>query len=257
MKKFTKAINNFVDKMGYLNNKNIEGIIYYGSSQTGFANEFSDIDLHIIFNNKIKEEIRGSMLVDGVRVEYFEKSLSNMYKKALHEFKNQSNSMVSMVEYGTVIFDKNNRIKELQNYVHQLYSLPMPCMDEEKAKEQVAIINNFFDDLKNLIETNNIYANHVYHLTLERIKDLYYSYNGLSGVSRTKALRVMLNEDYRNAIKKDNPSDEFIELYVNCLNEKLTIENKLNNLYILLKYTTKNINLDKYNHRIILTKKNK
>jgi len=67
----------------------------------------------------------------------------------------------------------------------------------------------------------------------------------------------MLNEDYRNAIKKDNPTDEFIELYVNCLNEKLPFENRYNNIYKLFQYTTKNIDLDKNNHRIILNKKNK
>ena len=59
------------------------------------------------------------------------------------------------------------------------------------------------------------------------------------------------------AEKKDNPTDEFIELYINCINEKLPFENRLNNLYILFEYTTKNIIFDKYNHQIILNKKNK
>lgn len=49
--------------MGYLSSKDIEGIIFYGSNQTGFGNQFSDIDLHIIFNNNLEEEIRGSALI--------------------------------------------------------------------------------------------------------------------------------------------------------------------------------------------------
>ena len=142
--RFTNIINKFVNKKGYTDNENIEGIIFYGSSQTGFNNNFSDIDLHIIFNNNIKEEIRGSELIDNVRVEYFEKSLKSMYQKSLHEFKNQGNAVVSMIVYGIVILDKNGRIKELQDYITKLYSLPMPCMEEEKIKENIAIINNFF-----------------------------------------------------------------------------------------------------------------
>ena len=50
MQQFTDVIMQFVNKMGYLRSKDIEGIIFYGSNQTGFGNQFSDIDLHIIFN---------------------------------------------------------------------------------------------------------------------------------------------------------------------------------------------------------------
>lgn len=255
MQKFTDVIMKFVNKMGYLSNKDIEGIIFYGSNQTGFGNQFSDIDLHIIFNNNLQEEVRGSDLIDGIRIEYFEKTLDSMYLKTRNEFKNQGNAVVSMIVYGNIILDKNGKINELQNYIKQLYTLPMPCLNEESAKEQLAIINNFFDDLKNLIEKNDLYANHIYHLTLERIKDFYFSYYGLPGVARTKALKVMLNDEYRHAIKKENPPLEFIELYINCLNESKSLSEKLKSLEDLYSYSTKNINFDKYIHRIVLTKK--
>lgn len=255
MSNFTDIIIKFVNKMGYLENKNIEGIIFYGSNQTGFSNQFSDINLHIIFNNNQEEEIRGSMLVDEIRVEYFEKTLKSMYFKARNEFMNQGNATVSMIVYGNIILDKNGRIKELQDYISQLYSMPMPSIDDDHAKEQLAIINNFFDDLKNLIEQQDIYANHIYHLTLERIKDFYFSFYALPGVSRTKALKVMLNDDYRNAIKKENPTNEFIELYLQCFDERNPLEQRINKLNELYLYSTRDINFDKYNHRINLTKK--
>lgn len=254
---FTDVIYEFVNKMGYLENKNVEGIIFYGSNQTGFSNEFSDIDLHIIFSDNIDEEIRGSSLISGYRIEYFEKTLKSMYNKTNTEFKNQGNAVVSMIVYGNIIFDRNGKIEELKNYIKEVYSNPMPKLDEEKAKEQLAIINNFFDDLKNLIENNNIYANHVFHLTLERIKDFYFSYNALPGVSRTKALKVMLNDNYRNAIKKLNPPEEFIKLYIDCLDENKNMSERFIILNQLFEYSTKDINFDKYNHRIILIKKKK
>ena len=59
MEKFTDIINKFVNKMGYLKNANLEGIVWYGSSQTGFANSCSDIDLHIVFSD-LTNEVRGS-----------------------------------------------------------------------------------------------------------------------------------------------------------------------------------------------------
>ena len=201
MEKFTDIINKFVNKMGYLKNANLEGIVWYGSSQTGFANSCSDIDLHIVFSD-LTNEVRGSDFIDNYRIEYFEKTLSSLYQKVDYEFNHQSNAMVSMFAYGTVLLDKRGNIKKLQEYIKRTYSAPMPCLNEEETKEQIAIINNFFDDLNYYIETNDLYANHVFHLTLERIKDLYFAINALPGVSRTKALKTMLNDNYRNATKK-------------------------------------------------------
>jgi hypothetical protein len=48
MQQFTDVIMQFVNKMGYLRSKDIEGIIFYGSNQTGFGNQFSAISLCFI-----------------------------------------------------------------------------------------------------------------------------------------------------------------------------------------------------------------
>lgn len=250
MELFT-IINTFVNKMGYDTNTNVEGIVFYGSSQTGFSNDFSDIDLHIIFK-EIKHEIRGSYQIGKYRIEYFEKQLKSMYDKADYEFTHQANALVSMILFGNIILDRNGEIAQLQQYIKTLYANPLPKLEVEKAKEQIAIINNFFDDLKFLINTNNIYAFHVYHLALERIKDLYYAIHGLAGVSRTKALRVMLDDNYRKAIKKDNPEEEFIQLYLQCLNEKVNINERFLLLCDLFHFTIKNISFNKNTHRIQL-----
>ncbi len=253
MEKFTDIINKFVNKMGYLKNANLEGIVWYGSSQTGFANSCSDIDLHIVFSD-LTNEVRGSDFIDNYRIEYFEKTLSSLYQKVDYEFNHQSNAMVSMFAYGTVLLDKRGNIKKLQEYIKRTYSAPMPCLNEEETKEQIAIINNFFDDLNYYIETNDLYANHVFHLTLERIKDLYFAINALPGVSRTKALKTMLNDNYRNATKKKNPEPEFIDLYIRCLNENISLLQRLNLLQFLYQITIQNISFNKNVHRIVLKK---
>lgn len=65
----------------------------------------------------------------------------------------------------------------------------------------------------------------------------------------------MLDDNYRNAIKKDNPEQEFIHLYLQCLNEKIDINERYLFLYNLFQLTIKDITFDKNNHRIILNKK--
>lgn len=80
MQKFTDVIMEFVNKMGYLSSKDIEGIIFYGSNQTGFGNQFSDIDLHIIFNNNLEEEIRGSALIMVLELNTLKKIRKHVFK---------------------------------------------------------------------------------------------------------------------------------------------------------------------------------
>ena len=74
--------------------------------------------------------------------------------------------------------------------------------------------------------------------------------NALPSVSRTKALKTMLNDNYRNATKKENPEPEFIDLYIRCLNENIWF----NLLQFLYQMTIQNISFNKNVHRIIFKK---
>ncbi len=252
MKDVQKTIQKFINIMGYYNNPNIEGIIFYGSYQTGFNNAQSDIDLHIIFNDQLKEEIRGSMLVDNIRIEYFEKAIKSMYKRTIDDFKHQKNTTVSMIVHGNILFDKNGNIAKLQQYIKNIYSMPIPGLDFETAKQEIAIINNYIDDLNYLVDTNNTYMNHVFHLTLERIKEFYFCFNGLPGISKTKLMKVIENDAYCKAIYKQQPDEYFTKIYLQCLDENISIKDRLPILIDLHNYVTRNINFNGHTHRIIL-----
>ncbi len=54
MEKYEQALVNFIDKMGYLNNDDVLGIVFYGSYFTGYNSAQSDIDLQIIKLNDPK-----------------------------------------------------------------------------------------------------------------------------------------------------------------------------------------------------------
>ena len=138
MLSFNKVINTFLNEKGYLENKNIEGIVFYGSASIGYSTKSSDLDLQIITNSENSNNmIRGIETISGVRIEYFEKPLSDYYKRAIKDFKNQSNVLLSMIGHGIIIFDRSIKINILQEYIKQLYSIPMPCLSDKEAKEMV------------------------------------------------------------------------------------------------------------------------
>lgn len=257
---FNEVIIAFLNEKGYLKNKNIEGVVFYGSASTGYATNSSDLDLQIITNSENSNDlIRGIETIYGIRIEYFEKPLSDYYKRAIKDFKNQSNVLLSMIGHGIIIFDRNGKIKILQNYIRQLYSLPMPCISEEEAKEMVSIINNRMIDLYDLYNKNDLYFNHLYHLTLEKIKKFYHRLNGLPEISTSKTLKLYLDTTgYREKIFKVNPDKEFLILYIKALDlhNNMTANEKIIAIKQLYDYTKKDIYLNEQCYRISIKPRN-
>ena len=67
---YREALNKFIDEMNYLKNDEVEGIIFYGSFHTDTYNEFSDIDLMVLFDDdSYANQIKGFKTVNGIQVE--------------------------------------------------------------------------------------------------------------------------------------------------------------------------------------------
>ena len=80
---YRDALNKFIDDMNYLKNDEVEGIIFYGSFHTGTYNEFSDIDLMILYDDDSDiNQIKGFKTVNGLQVEYYERTVSKIYERA-------------------------------------------------------------------------------------------------------------------------------------------------------------------------------
>lgn len=255
---FRNAIIDFLNKMGYIENKNCEGIVFYGSYSTGFYNDKSDIDLHIIFNNNDPEKIiRGIDTVDGFRIEYFEKPLDDLYGRAICDFNNQSNVLLSMIGHGKVLFDRNGEIKKLQDYIINLYSNVLPGLNDNEIYEQIAIINNRLIDLERLGKTNDEYFTHLYHLTVEKIRKFYYRKNGFPEIPTSKVLDFYKDDTYSKTIFKITPPVEFIQLYYACLDESKSNVERIIIIKNLFNYVKGDYSLNPNRSRILIKSRNK
>ena len=166
-----KVILNFIEDMKYLENEHVLGCFFYGSFLTGYYNNNSDIDLHIIFDDFEPERlIRGNKHIDGMRIEYFEKPIGDLYLSINTEFNNQNNALLSILGTSRIIFDKNGDLKKLQQYALTKFSNPLPPLEEEDAREYVSILNNRIEKLEKACLDDNPYFYHLYHLTIEKIR---------------------------------------------------------------------------------------
>lgn len=253
-------IKKFIKSMEYLENNHVLGVFFYGSFLTGYNNKKSDIDLHVIFDDEdSKHLIRGTKYIDGIRIEYFEKPISDLYLSVDNDYLNQNNALLSIIGTSKIIFDKNGELKKLQEYALNKFSKPLPALEKEDAREYVSILNNRMEKLNKAFEDDSPYFFHLYHLTLEKIRKFYHRLNGLPEVQTSKVFRVYTDENYRKSFYKENiPEQEFIDLYLDAIADsslnKTNMINKANQLYA---YARRNVELEDEEYRILIKSRNK
>ena len=252
-----KKILMFIKEMGYLNNEHCLGAFVYGSSLTGYNTASSDIDIHIVFDNDDPNHlIRGAKMIDGTKIEYFEKPILDIYLSIENGYLNQNNACYSLFGKGSIVFERDDRLKKLQQYAINRFSTPLPPLNEEEAKEQVSIINNRMEKLEKYAVNNDPKFTHLYHLTIEKIRKFYHKLLGISKIQTSKVYRIYTDENYRKSMYKENPDSKFVSMYLKLITT--TCKDKLQMFQMVKElndYTTRNINLgDEY--RITIKSRN-
>lgn len=249
----------FIKEMKYVENEHVLGCFFYGSFLTGYNNENSDIDLQIVFDDMDPEHlIRGNKYIDEVRIEYFEKPINDIYLTIDHDFNNQNNALLSIIGTSRIIFDKTGDLQKLQQHAYSVFSNPLPPLETEDAREYVSILNNRMEKLEKYALDDNPYFNHLYHLTIEKIRKFYHRLNGLPEVQTSKMFRVYTDEDYRNSFyKSDIPEAEFVEMYLDAICDDFSDKQiKLKKVQTLFNYAKRNVLLDTDNYRILIKSRN-
>ena len=252
-----KKILLFIKEMNYLDNEHCLGIFVYGSSLTGFNTDISDIDLHIIFDDDNPLHlIRGSKIIDGTKIEYFEKPINDIYLSIENGYLNQDNACFALFGKGAIVIDRDNKMKELQQYAINRYSKQLPPLSYEEAREQVSIINNRMEKLEKSAINDSPYFDHLYHLVIEKIRKFYHKLSGVPKIQTSKVYRIYTDEDYRKSMYKDNPDEEFVKMYLDLITTDCIDKfKKLEMVKKLYNYTTRNINLGD-DYRIVIKNRN-
>ena len=209
---YRDALNKFIDDMNYLKNDEVEGIIFYGSFHTGTYNEFSDIDLMILYDDDSDiNQIKGFKTVNGLQVEYYERTVSKVYERANSDYMKCEDSLLSIVGYGEVIFDRNGKVKELRDYVLEKYQRPLPGYIKQEALYEIAACKKSVLACEELRVQNDPYFDNYYFLSVEKIRVFYHRLKGFSNLSQTKVYKLYTNEHLREVEEKVKRITEFFE----------------------------------------------
>ena len=233
------AVRKFMEEMNYIDDEHFLGVIVYGSSLTGFNTEISDIDLHVVFDNSDPSRmIRGEKLVDGKKIEYFEKPIDDEYLMAENEFLNQNNASLPILGKGEIVFARDNSLINLQKYILHRFQDKLPPLNIDEAREQISIIDNKIQKLENLLNEDSPYFDHLYHIVLEKMRKIHHRIIGISKIPTSKVHRIYTDEPYRKSTYKTNPSQDFVENYLSLIipeNNKKQMLESLKSFYIKVK----------------------
>ena len=259
MKKYLDIIDKFVKEMEYDKNSHFLGIYFYGSSLTGFDNDKSDIDLHVVFDDSDSTHIyRGIHYINGKRIEYFEKCINDLYLSVENDIKERNIAWYSILGCSMILYDKSGLLYKLQNYTKYIYINGLPKIDYEDTMELIAIINNRIEKLKIACDNDDGNFYNLYHLTIEKIRRLYHSIKGYPKINTSKIYKIYKNDEYRKTYYNGEfVSDEFKNMYFDLIEDRDRDKNKLlNNIIRFYDYVKDGINLPCGNYRIKIKSRN-
>ena len=197
---------------------NYIGVLVYGSYVGERNNKLSDLDVMIIKENYDTQDC-GSLIIDGVRVEYFIQDLKKLYELIRNETSNNDPSHLTKFVTCEVLYDNSGKIKEFLTYAKELYNTKIKPSFDSNDKFSIFSINNRMEDLESLINEDSFYA--VYYVVLEKIRLTYSKINGIIDLPIMKIEKLYNDYDYAQKYIASSehklPNDEFIKMYLECM----------------------------------------
>lgn len=263
-----ETIQKFVKEKNYTQDEHVLGILFYGSSKYGLNNQNSDIDLLIIYDDSNNLDspdnqyhlIRGNAYIDGMRIEYFKKTIREIHINAEEDFMTQSNASLSIVGKADIIYEKDNAMHELQEYVLNKFKNGLSPITDDRAREKLATISNRMERLRKYSESEEYgyYFEHLYNLIIEMIRRFYHEINGMPRIETSKGFKLYRNKQYQDMFSIDFiPDQQFLEMYFELIQAKgESKEEKLKKLRSFYDYAKRTVDFDKHNHRIPIKSRN-
>lgn len=246
----------YVNKLlSELNLNNYIGVLVYGSYVGNRANNLSDLDVMIIKDNYETQDC-GSLMINGIRIEYFIQDLTRLYKLIKNEIDNNDPSHLTKFATCEILYDTDRKVMEFVDYAKMIYNTKIIPSFDDNDKFSIFSINNRIEDLEALTGSESFYA--VYYITLEKIRVLYSKINGIIDLPITKIEKIYSDtnfaEKYIASAIHHLPNQEFINLYLQCIKTDDKIK-MLNNLKELYDYSFNQLNFDPQNFCLKFTKR--
>ena len=174
MNEWRDKLNIFLSDFEYT--KDVAGVLVCGSYVTGKPTKHSDLDVHIVLDNKVGYRERGNKIVGGLLIEYF----ANPPKQILRYFDGdlQDKSLMCQTQFATgeIIIDRFGDVAKLKETAKSMISNVYDKTEETSLS--MFVLDKYFlwdmlDDLQDAYETGRADFDFLYFTRLNMLLEKY------------------------------------------------------------------------------------
>lgn len=188
----------------------------YGSQVQGTATEDSDLDVYLITGGN--ENIRGMYFIDGIYVDYFEKSFITIMNEIEKFHKIGNTFYASFIRNSEIIFDHTNIVAQIKNYQSQIEKLEIRDYGlTEKDYSTLAYYYSKFNQNRNAEEP---LFNYYYYIFLEQLRQKYHKANHCSPLYAKNIPVLYQNEKKANNYCLNLPDSEYRAFFLECISQE-------------------------------------
>jgi hypothetical protein len=225
---YEDAIIKFLEKEK--KDKNVIGILICGSYIHSKLDKNSDLDFHIILNNKVKTRERGNTWINGIEIEYFKNPVNQIKHYLKTENGAKAPCTAHMFVNSRVLYKKGNELDKLIKESKKILEIkPKPI-----NKTDIEIARYFIDDIEKDLEDVYIKKDEfAFELIANKILE-----HSLNLFCKIKRIFPEKSKRLFNYIK--DIDNNFAELYSSAILEK-NINKKYHKLIKLIRYIEHNL----------------
>lgn len=202
MEKFIQKICGDIVKE-YKPDKNVLGILLFGSVTRNKFDKYSDVDIYILLNKKGKFS-RSNFIKNGVRVDI----ILNTIKEAsgyLKEDRNNVRRITShMLAYGEILFQRKKYLKKIQTVARNNLKLKTKCKKGEILMHKYSI-DDFWGEVQRDIRNKDYLAFGLdSQLLVNNILELFLELNGIFLQQPNEMTKILKRLDKKFADRIEN-----------------------------------------------------
>lgn len=214
--KWKLALKEFLKK--YEKDEMVVGAVLYDSYALGIQNEYSNIKVYLVLKDSANYKEKGFFDSNSYLIEYIIKPLSKIKDTIKIEFDNGYLTTAKIFAYGKVIYDLDDSVKELSNKALDYIDSNLKVISSDKVNYNNYHIWNYLNELKSNLKENSMQFNLTYYKLLDMVFNSYLEYLGVPKLKEDKIYKVLTDYEYRRKCHIYKlPEEEFIKLYLNCL----------------------------------------
>ncbi|MBF8280530.1 MAG: NTP transf 2 protein [Candidatus Magasanikbacteria bacterium] len=174
-KSIQKICNDLIEQ--YKRDKNVLGILLFGSVARNKFDKYSDVDIYILLNKRGKFS-RNNFVKNGVRVDIILNTIKEA-KEYLKEDRNNLRRITShMLAYGRILFQRQRNLEKIQTIAKNILKLKTKYKNSEVLMHKYSI-DDFWGEVQRDIQKRDYLAFGLdSHLLVNNIIELFLKLNG-------------------------------------------------------------------------------